>query len=186
MSRALPILGYIAQIVPPRIYARRIGMNAVRKVLHMCGNSLSFKAATRLECLGGPKFADPAAYLESCCLRASLKTITGCEGMHEQLLELAISDFPFGRHNYKVAIPKGWDSLLWMMEFPKENPCKQLYIMHSYVLKNNPSLPGSNFLAAGLSSLRTGPRASSLPPLPLLLLPLVLPPLSFHWMASLS
>ena len=39
-SRAIPILGYIAQLVPPPVESVRIGMNAVMKVLRFPGNSV--------------------------------------------------------------------------------------------------------------------------------------------------
>ena len=85
-------------------------MNAVMKSLHMCGNSLSFAAAFSLDCLGGPKFTELVSYLKSCNIRASLKTITGFEWMHHELLRHAVSELPLGRHRYKLAIPKGWDA----------------------------------------------------------------------------
>ena len=62
-SRALPTLAYIAQIVPPLENAKRIGMNAVMKSLHMCGNSLSYGAVCGLDGLGGPEFRDLVTYL---------------------------------------------------------------------------------------------------------------------------
>ena len=49
-SRALPTLAYIAQVVPPSPDADRMGMNAVVKCLHMCGNSFSSDTAFSLDC----------------------------------------------------------------------------------------------------------------------------------------
>ena len=82
-------------------------MNAVMKCLHMCGNSLSCKTAFSLHCLGGPKFPEVIAYLKSACMRASLKTIKGFEGMHHSPLSLAIEELPLGVHRYRLCIPRG-------------------------------------------------------------------------------
>ena len=81
-SRALPTLGYIAQVVPPFTNVGRIGTNAVMQCLHMCGNSLSNKTAFSLDCLGGPKFPDLTTHLVSANIRAPFKTLKGHEKQH--------------------------------------------------------------------------------------------------------
>ena len=108
-SRALPTIGYIAQVVPPP-KCPAYWHESCHESLHMCGNSLSFAAAFSLDCLGGPKFTEPVSYLKSCNIKASLQTITGFEWMHHELLRHAVSELPLGRHRYKLAIPKGWDA----------------------------------------------------------------------------
>ena len=52
---------------------------------------------------------------ESCCIRASLKTIKGFEGVHSELLALAVEEQPSSHHNYRAAIPMGWDSSAFCM-----------------------------------------------------------------------
>ena len=81
-SRALPSLGYIAQVFPPPKNAKRISMNAVMKCLHLCGNSFRNRKAFSLDCLGGPKFLDLSSYFVSATFRAPFKTIKGSEEQH--------------------------------------------------------------------------------------------------------
>ena len=108
--KAVPILGYIAQLVRPPCKITRIGLNAVTKTLRMAGQSLSYDAAHSLSFMGGPKFPDLKNYLKSCLMRSSAVTLTGFQAVHRDLLDTAIARLPFAQHRYKVCIPDGWDS----------------------------------------------------------------------------
>jgi len=108
--KAVPILGYIAQLVPPPGKITSIGLNAVTKTLRLAGQSLSYDAAHNLTFLGGPKFPDLKMYLKSCLMRSSVVTLTGFQALHRDLMDTAIARLPFAQHRYKVCIPDGWDS----------------------------------------------------------------------------
>ena len=85
-------------------------MNAVKKCLHMCGNSLSNTIAFSLDCLGRPEFADLKTYLVSPNIRPSLKTLKGFEVQHDDLMAQAIKALPLAEHGYSKGIPRGRDS----------------------------------------------------------------------------
>ncbi len=68
-SRAIPVLGYIAQLVPPPVESVRIGMNAVMKVLRFPGNSLSYETAFNLDILGVPKIPSLVCFFNSCIIK---------------------------------------------------------------------------------------------------------------------
>ena len=109
-SKALPFLAYIAQVTPPPINSKRIGMNAVMKSFRFCGNSLSYITAFNLHLVGGPKLPDLRGYLASCGMRAAYKTLVGYNEQHNELLRLAVGELPLAIHNYKACTPSGWDS----------------------------------------------------------------------------
>ncbi len=108
--RAIPVLGYIAQLVPPPKNTVRIGMNAVMKVLRFPGNSLSYETAFNLDMLGGPKIPSLVCYLKSCMVRTAIKTVVGFKDQHESLLIAAREHVPFGIQRRTFATPIGWDS----------------------------------------------------------------------------
>ena len=110
ISKAIPTLGYVAQLVNPPKNINRIGMNAVIKCLRMAGNSLSYRTAFSLDLVGGPLFPDLAMILKAILIRASLNTVTGFTSMHQQLQSMAFELLPPDVHRYKFAVPIGWDS----------------------------------------------------------------------------
>ena len=109
-TRALPTLGYLAQLLDPPKNIITIGLHSVIKVLRMAGNSLSYRTAFSLETLGGPNLTDISVYLKSCLIRSACKTVTGHEELQCKLLLASIESLSFARHRYKHAIPPGWDA----------------------------------------------------------------------------
>jgi len=108
--KAVPILGYIAQLVRPPGNITKIGLNAVTKTLRMAGQSLSYNAAHNLSFMHGPKFPDLKLYLKSCLMRSSAVTLTGFQALQRDLMDTAIARLPFALHRNKFCIPDGWDS----------------------------------------------------------------------------
>ena len=109
-SRALPTLGYLAQLLEAPKDVKRIGLNSIIKVMRLATNSVSFDTAYALDTLGGPRFTNISVYLRSCLIRAACKTVTGHEGLQYALVQAATESLSFAQHKYKHAIPPGWDS----------------------------------------------------------------------------
>ncbi len=136
--KAVPVLGYIAQFVPPPKDITRIGLNAVIKCLRMAGNSLSFNTAFNLGELGGPCFTNLTLHLNACLLRAANKTFIGHAEQHNALVSLALDSFSFSSFNslnVEVGIPLGWDSPAF---------CSNLHTSRNLVGGALPPLPRSS------------------------------------------
>ena len=109
MSRALPTLGYVAQLVEAPRDIVRIGLNSVIKVMRLAGNSVSYRAAFSMDSLGGPNFPDISVYLRSCLIRTACKTLSGYESLNNSLMLAGTRSLSFAMHRYAHAIPPGWD-----------------------------------------------------------------------------
>ena len=107
--RALPTLGYAAQLVEAPMDIIRVGLNSVIKVMRLAGNSLSFRTAFFLDSSGGPNLLDIAVYLQSCLIRTACKTASGHEVLHNSLTRVGLEALSFTNHRYAHAIPPGWE-----------------------------------------------------------------------------
>ena len=111
-NRALPILSSVAKFPPPPPKnITRIGLNAIMTSLRLCGDSLSYNAATSLTPVGGLGFL--MWLLSSSLIKCVpvLNILQGLDSQHNSLLASATEAFFFASHRYKYAIPLGWDTL---------------------------------------------------------------------------
>ena len=83
--RAIPVLGYKAQLCPLPPLFPQLELWAAHKILGI-PLALDLPAVFGLEALGGTKMIRPAHYIRACMLRAASKTISGYKKMSERLV----------------------------------------------------------------------------------------------------
>ena len=89
-SRAVPVLGYIAQLVRPPKDVKTLSMDACMKILRFPGKSLDFDSAHPMDMLEGPEVTQIEAYMDACMARASHKTIHSYESQLFSLRSLSL------------------------------------------------------------------------------------------------
>ena len=107
--RALPVLGYKAQLCPPPPLFSQLELWAAHKILGI-PLALDLNAVFGLEILGGTKIIRPSHYMRACMLRAASKTIVGFDGMHDKLASIAGSGarcIDYARFDFR---PPGWQA----------------------------------------------------------------------------
>jgi len=107
-SRAVSVLGFVAQLVPPPSNIKRIELAAGLKALGFLPNSLSTGAIYSLDKWGGPKIARPSAYCQSCMLMAAKKTLKGFDDQHHALARASLEGIPIAAALRGNTIPEGW------------------------------------------------------------------------------
>ena len=109
-SRAIPILGFKAQLAPIPPLFTSLELWAAHKILGI-PLSLDVNAAHGLEYFGGAKIVRASNYMRSCMLRAASKTLSGYEDMHSSLCDLAHGGGVSLQADYHNDIrPPGWQS----------------------------------------------------------------------------
>jgi len=108
-TKAVTVLGYVGQFVPPPQSFKSIELRMAHKVLNWPTNSLDTAAAYSLEKFGGPKLVRPAAYILASRVRAATKTFHGglCL-MHSMLEQMAEGAIPVARLVRGCVRPPGW------------------------------------------------------------------------------
>lgn len=87
-GKALPLLGYVSQLLFPPPQHCRTEVSAILQALKLVGNSMLCEAAYRLKVVGvSPTWH--SVYMESSTIRAARKTSQGFEGMTARLSEKA-------------------------------------------------------------------------------------------------
>ena len=138
-SHAIPILGYIGQLVPPPKKYKILALDAVGSVLRLPGRSLDYPTAHCLEELGGPKLVDLIAYVNACCVRASIKMFTGFQEQSSLLKELALQHNLLCFVNKVATKPHGWDSEAFCFTLTSAYNSE----VGSFIRENRESLRGS-------------------------------------------
>ena len=109
-SRCLPVLGYLAQLLPlPKGFTRNEKV-ALHHILHMATNSLDAATPFNLREIGGPKIGSARVLAAASVTRALLKTLPGWQ---QKKLDLQISAeefLPVGRWSKGVLSASCWDS----------------------------------------------------------------------------
>ena len=108
-SRAVPVLGYVGQSVPPPAYYTCTELWAAHKISGI-PLALDVAAIHGLDVLGSTKLVRASSYLRSCMLRAASKTLQGHSAMHTELVELAVHGSVLEQVVRGGALPQGWDS----------------------------------------------------------------------------
>jgi len=106
-SRAVSVLGYIAQLVPPPSFSSS-ELAAGLKVLGFATNSLNTGAVFSLDKWGGIKLVQPTLYMHACRVRAALKTLSGFEQQHKVLIQLSREGLPIASSLCGNITPEGW------------------------------------------------------------------------------
>ena len=109
-SRALSVLGYVAQLTPPPECFKVSELRMANKVLRLATNSFDTDCVHQLEVLGGPRLPRPLAYVIACITRASIKTFDGFELQHSSLVDAVFKNESLAQSSHFNAIPEGWDS----------------------------------------------------------------------------
>ena len=116
-TRAISVLGYIAQLVPPPKSLKNSCLNAVVSILNLPGRVFDPDTAHSLEKFGGPQIVDAPAYLKACLIRASHKMFINPELQCKLLQDAAIESQVFchyfageAREGIITTRPEGWDS----------------------------------------------------------------------------
>jgi hypothetical protein len=111
-SKALSVLGYVSQIIPPPPSFKIVELRMANKILRLATNSFDTDSAHQLMTLGGPRLPRPLAYVIACITRASFKTLNGFEAQHSSLVKAVFENECLANSagHADNAIPDGWDS----------------------------------------------------------------------------
>jgi len=108
-SRAIPVLGYVGQLVPPPPLFTSTELWAAHKILGI-PLSLDVRAIHGLSALGGTKLVRASHYLMSCRLRGASKTLVGYSDMHRDLVAKAEYGTTLSQGYYSDLRPPGWQA----------------------------------------------------------------------------
>ena len=75
VSRAVSVLGYLAQLATTPVGIHNISIAAIAKVLRYPGHALDHDTARSLDVLGGVKMVKLYTYMQSCMARTALTTL---------------------------------------------------------------------------------------------------------------
>jgi hypothetical protein len=106
--RAIPVLGYIAQLAPPPPNFTNRELTEVLRALKFSGCCISTDAAYNLEVWFGINPVRPRNYMLACMLRACHKTYVGYTNMHEELERKAFASQVLDASH--SLLPWGWDA----------------------------------------------------------------------------
>ena len=109
-SKALSVLGYVAQICKPPKALKVTELRAANKILRLATNSFTTNCVYQLDAFHGPKLERPVVFLHSCMIRAAAKTLAGFSQQHLALQEKVIDSLPLAHLLSGSAKPEGWDS----------------------------------------------------------------------------
>ena len=109
-SKALSVLGYVAQVCKPPKSFKFSELRVANQVLRLATNSFDTNCAYNLDFFHGPKLARPVVYLHSCMIRAAVKTLSGFSLQHRTLQEKVIDSLPLSQLQPGRSTPDGWDS----------------------------------------------------------------------------
>jgi len=112
-TRAVPVLGYLAQLVSPPPNIVRLELTGILQSLKLAGNSMNASCAYKLKAWFDVDPLRPSIYMEACMIRAAWKTFQGCEDMHKKLEEKASLSLSLPQAcagSLPSALPPGWDS----------------------------------------------------------------------------
>jgi len=108
-SRAIPVLGYVGQLVPPPPLFTSTELWAAHKILGI-PLSLDVRAIHGLSAMGGTKLVRASHYIMSCMLRGASKTIVGYSDMHNDLVAKAVEGTTLYQAFFSDLRPPGWQA----------------------------------------------------------------------------
>jgi len=107
--KAVSVLGYKAQMVPPPNKIIRIELSAILTALKLAGNSMNADCAYDLKDWLGLDPIRPSLYMVANMLRAAFRTLVDYAPMHNELRSLAVACLVYAQA-FTTIIPPGWDS----------------------------------------------------------------------------
>ena len=110
-TRAVSVLGYVAQFIPPPPNIKKIEMGAISRLLHLATSSLDFHSIFQLENACGLKIQCVLAVMTASMVRASVDTFQGIEDYTRYPREVASQCLPARDFVSSHRWPAGWDSL---------------------------------------------------------------------------
>ena len=109
-QRALPVLGYVSQLVPLPANIASLERNLLCSLMHIPANTFDTPSAFLLHTVGGPRFRSCAVFALSSLLRAALVTVVGWKVQLHSLQAAANVHLPFLRVAQRLWWPEFWDS----------------------------------------------------------------------------
>jgi len=111
-SRAVTVLGYVAQLSPLPKGLCNVELASGSKALGFAPRALSNGALFSLDSWKGVKLVQPSLYALACRIRAAAKTLSGFASQHNELVKPALDGVPLGRAldpaTCDMPIPDGW------------------------------------------------------------------------------
>ena len=128
--RAVPVLGYIAQLLPPPPGFETLGKKVIHRMLHLPFNSLGIHPLSGLPEVGGPRIRSVSAYSHACRLRTAVVTVTHWPEHLDLLKRIAPEFLPLARAlsglppGDSLDAPPGWAPFgaLWWPECWSSKP----------------------------------------------------------------
>ena len=109
-SKALPTLGYIAQLVRPPSNFNKLERSALHRILHIATNSLSLSSMHHLKEVINLDIHPMGIYMQANMLRAAHSTCSNVEQLFCALRESAFEYLPLSIVCSGSFSPPGWDS----------------------------------------------------------------------------
>ena len=109
-SKALSVMGYVAQMFAPPPRLKHLELRAAGKVLHVATNSFNTDALYHAGLFGAPQLPRPSAYLMACLIRSAWKTLKGFQLMHDELCNIYIHNANLNMVAPECTRPDGWGS----------------------------------------------------------------------------
>ena len=106
--KALPVLQYVGQLVPPPQKFAVTELASGGKVLGIASNALTADTMYALHKMGGVQLFRPVLVLTACMIRAAVKTLRPSAAMVYELQQVAHEFLPLAFGSAASPIPPGW------------------------------------------------------------------------------
>ena len=109
-NRALPVLGYVAQLAElPESFARAEKV-VVHHLLHVAMNSMDAATPFNLQSVGGPRIVSAKVMATATMIRTAIRTLPGWPEQKAILADAALEHLPYVRTMSGETWPVCWDS----------------------------------------------------------------------------
>ena len=110
MSKAISVLGYVGQMVKPPANFKSLELRMATKIFGFATNSMTTNEIYNLGHFGGPSLNRPKVYLHACRARACIKTFSGFDEKHKQLVAAFTEASVLRNLLPGASTPDGWNS----------------------------------------------------------------------------
>ena len=107
-SRAIPLLNYLAQLLPLPVWFWKLEKLTLHRLLHVPFNSFTLDAMLNLAGVCGPGFLSAAAAGTSAMVRTALATVTSWPSLRDVLHDSAMEHLPMERSLCGLWWPRDW------------------------------------------------------------------------------
>lgn len=109
-SKAVPVLGYVAQLLPPPDNMQKLETNALHALTHMATNAYTYDNFFGMHLFGGPKFRCARALAHSAMVRAAISNAQHWYKWKPQLERAANSSLCLHMAYNERCSPDFWDT----------------------------------------------------------------------------